>query len=134
MHTRPCFLVVDDEHASSISTRKLVLETAKYNVITAYSCQEADAVIRRFPNVNAVVINGGTQDRSAGPFMETLSEMPEVKLVVVGDGPLNSGTRLPDAAVENFAPQILLSALQTLFPGASRELLEHEEQLERKGI
>lgn len=34
---RPCFLVIDREFPGSISTRKLVLETAKFNVLTAYS-------------------------------------------------------------------------------------------------
>ena len=34
---RPCFLIVDQEYAGSISTRKLVIETAKLNVLTAYS-------------------------------------------------------------------------------------------------
>jgi hypothetical protein len=37
---RPCFLVVDQEHSGSISTRKLVIETAKFNVLTAYSGAE----------------------------------------------------------------------------------------------
>jgi hypothetical protein len=32
---RPCFLVVDREYPGSISTRKLVIETGKFNVITA---------------------------------------------------------------------------------------------------
>jgi hypothetical protein len=32
---RPCFLVVDQEYPGSISTRKLVIETGKFNVITA---------------------------------------------------------------------------------------------------
>ena len=65
MQLRPCFLVIDSEHASSISTRKLVLETAKYNVINAYSCEEADAMIQRFPHVSAVVINALALDRCA---------------------------------------------------------------------
>ena len=38
---RPCFIVVDPEHSDSISTRKLVIESAKLNVITAYSAAEA---------------------------------------------------------------------------------------------
>ena len=38
---RPCFLVVDREFPGSVSTRKLVIETAKFNVLTAYSGREA---------------------------------------------------------------------------------------------
>ncbi len=32
---RPCFLAVDREYALSLSARKLIIETAKLNVITA---------------------------------------------------------------------------------------------------
>ena len=38
---RPCYLVVDREFSANISTRKLIIETAKFNVITAYSGVEA---------------------------------------------------------------------------------------------
>ena len=34
---RPCFLVLDREYATKISTHKLVIEATKLNVITAYS-------------------------------------------------------------------------------------------------
>lgn len=37
----PYFLVIDREVGGSISTRKLVIETAKLNVITAYSAAES---------------------------------------------------------------------------------------------
>ena len=134
MPIRPCFLVIDSEHASSISTRKLVLETAKYNVLTAYSCEEADAMLRRFPKVSADVIDGLTRDRGASPFFESLQHSPEVKLVVVGDGPLTQEARRPDAVVESFAPQKLLTALQQLFPTEARQLLEHEDDLERNHV
>jgi hypothetical protein len=36
---RPCFLVVYNDFSHSISTRKLVIESAKFNVITAYSAE-----------------------------------------------------------------------------------------------
>jgi hypothetical protein len=42
------FHVIDHEFPDSISTRKLVLETAKYNVITAYSGREAVETFRLF--------------------------------------------------------------------------------------
>lgn len=60
--TRPCFLVVDREHSGSISTRKLVIETAKFNVITAYSSDEAIDTLRRFPAVSGIVLDAGMKD------------------------------------------------------------------------
>jgi hypothetical protein len=46
---RPCFLVIDQEHSNSISTRKLVIETARFNVLTAYSGAEAIQTLKNFP-------------------------------------------------------------------------------------
>ena len=134
MQHRPCFIVIDTEHASSISTRKLVLETAKYNVITAYSCKEGLLMLRRFPGVDAVVMTGVGYQPDAGPLLDALHETPEVKLVVVGDGLAGNSAREPDAVVESFAPPKLLKALQHLFPEEARHLLAHENALERKQV
>ena len=38
---RPALLVAEHEPDSALSTRKLLLETAKFNVITAHSMPEA---------------------------------------------------------------------------------------------
>src|ERR1700692_3947670 len=58
---RPCFLVVDREFPGSISTRKLVIETAKFNVLTAYSAEEAMELLERSPAVSGVVIDDGIE-------------------------------------------------------------------------
>ena len=54
---RPCFLVIDREFPGSISTRKLVIETAKFNVITAYSAQEAVDTLKMFGALHGVVMD-----------------------------------------------------------------------------
>ena len=61
---RPCFLVIDREHPGSISTRKLVIETAKFNVITAYSAAEALETLALFPNITAIVLDASIGDMS----------------------------------------------------------------------
>src|SRR5580693_3560560 len=61
---RPCFLVIDREFPGSISTRKLVIETAKFNVLTAYSGKEALEIFKKFPAVGGVVLDGGLDDIS----------------------------------------------------------------------
>ena len=52
---RPCFLVIDREFPGSISTRKLVIETAKFNVLTAYSAQKGIDTLRMFSAIHGVV-------------------------------------------------------------------------------
>ena len=55
---RLSFLIVEAEPAQGLSTRKLLLESAKHNVITAYSSEEGIQMFKRFPKVDAVVIDG----------------------------------------------------------------------------
>jgi DNA-binding response OmpR family regulator len=53
---RPTILVAEPEPSEALSVRKLVLETAKYNVLTAHSTREALDLFHLFPNVNVVVV------------------------------------------------------------------------------
>ena len=45
--------------AKGLSTRKLLLETAKHNVLTAYSSEEGMRIFTGFPGVDAIVIDSG---------------------------------------------------------------------------
>ena len=55
---RLALLVVEPENSSPVSTRKLLLESAKHTVITAFSAEEAIQTFERFPKVDAIIING----------------------------------------------------------------------------
>ena len=61
---RLSFLIVESEPAPGLSTRKLLLESAKHNVITAYSATEGTEMFKRFPNVDVVVIDGELKGNS----------------------------------------------------------------------
>jgi DNA-binding response OmpR family regulator len=54
---RLAFLIVETEPAQGLSTRKLLLESAKHNVVTAYSADEGKRMFHRFPSVDAVVVD-----------------------------------------------------------------------------
>ena len=56
---RPTFLMAEPEPQQALSARKLVLETAKFNVITAHSAGEAMELSQTFPRVDALIIHGG---------------------------------------------------------------------------
>jgi response regulator RpfG family c-di-GMP phosphodiesterase len=71
---RPCFLVVDQEHSGSISTRKLVIETAKFNVITAYSGDEAIQTLAKFPAVDGVVLDAGVNDLPCSVVLKQIKQ------------------------------------------------------------
>lgn len=53
---RLSFLVVENEPGQGLFTRKLLLESAKHNVVTAHSAQEGREMFERFPKVDSVVI------------------------------------------------------------------------------
>jgi DNA-binding response OmpR family regulator len=48
---RPTLLVAETEPVSALSVRKLVLETAKFNVLTAHSQQEALEIFDKAPEL-----------------------------------------------------------------------------------
>jgi CheY-like chemotaxis protein len=54
--TRPTILVVEPEPFEALSARKLVLESAKFNVLTAHSTEEALDLFEMFPQLSAVVL------------------------------------------------------------------------------
>jgi CheY-like chemotaxis protein len=50
-------LMVEVEQPEGISARKLILETARHNVLTAYSGDAAVKLLQRFPNVDLAVLH-----------------------------------------------------------------------------
>jgi response regulator RpfG family c-di-GMP phosphodiesterase len=126
---RPCFLVVDQEHSGSISTRKLVIETAKFNVITAYSGAEAIQTLQKFPAVDAVVLDAGVRDLPCPEIVQLLKGIqPSLTIVIAG----TLGHDQCDGAdyyLETFDPTKLLKLLQKLQPEKTALILQMDEKL-----
>ena len=79
---RLTFLIIEAEPAQGLSTRKLLLESAKHNVITAYSPQEGRSMFRRFPDVDLVAIDGGFGEAACKDLARGLkSENPKIRVV-----------------------------------------------------
>lgn len=126
---RPCFLVIDREFPGSISTRKLVIETAKFNVLTAYSGREALEIFRRFPAVDGVVLDGGIDDISAEELTEELKAIqPKIPVVVIAF-PGFDGCPRADFHLESFNPAKLLEILRGLKPKESALIEKHDEAI-----
>jgi hypothetical protein len=49
--------MIEVEQPEGLSTRKLVLETARHNVITAYTAEGGMELLHRFPNVDVIVVH-----------------------------------------------------------------------------
>ena len=129
---RPCFLVVDREYPGSLSTRKLVIETAKLNVITAYSATEAIELLERFPRVNGVIIDVGVTDMTSEDLIRGLKELqPELPIIVISS-PGFEDCAGADFHLESFQPAKLLNILQSLQPEETAEIERRNEELSRE--
>jgi len=117
---RPCFLVLDQEYPGSISTRKLVIETAKLNVITAYGAAEAVETFERFPNVDGIVIDTELGGRTCEQLIDQMQEIrDDVPIVTVSPGG-NNPCGKEQYHVSNFDPRRLLDVLQDICSGESQ--------------
>jgi CheY-like chemotaxis protein len=131
---RPCFLVIDREFPGSISTRKLVIETAKFNVLTAYSGKEALEVFTRFPAVSGVVLDGGLEDVSCDVLARQIkAAQPKVPIIVIA-APGFAGCPEADYQLDSFDPAKLLEILRGLKPEASAEIEKRNEELSREKL
>jgi hypothetical protein len=117
--TRPCFLVIEREYPGNISARKLVIETAKMNVITCYSSAEGIATLRRFPTVDGIVLSADVKDIPCAIAAQELKSMrPETPLIVIspsGQEPCD----VADRRVSSHDPQALLDVLKEYAPATA---------------
>ena len=129
---RPCFLVIDREHSGSISTRKLVIESAKFNVITAYSGAEALETFERFPLIDGVVLNATIHDVPCEKIVATIrARAPRVPIIVI-QGPGAENCPAASHYVDSFDPAALLELLHKIFPRAADAIKQQDDVLKAK--
>jgi DNA-binding NtrC family response regulator len=129
---RPCFLVIDREFPGSISTRKLVIETAKFNVVTAYSGEEAIETLRAFPAINGVVLDSDVAGMHCEELITALRAVKAGIPIVAICGPGDPSCSNADHELESFDPRTLLEFLRKLLPAATDQLEKREEDLHRE--
>ncbi len=126
---RPCFLVVDREHSGAISTRKLVIETAKFNVITAYSGKESIETLKAFPSIHGFVVDSAIEDVPCEELIRGLKEIHPKLIVIVVGGPGQQHCAGYDYFIDSFSPDQLLELLRSLVPKETAAISRHEEEL-----
>jgi hypothetical protein len=129
---RPCFLVIDREFPGSISTRKLVIETAKFNVLTAYSGREAIETLRLFPAVHGVVLDEDVNDIPCHALIAALKAINPIIPVIAISGPAGKHCPGADHHLESFDPKKLLEILGALLPKETAEIEKRNEELENR--
>lgn len=126
---RPCFLVVDNEYPGSISTRKLVLESAKLNVLTAYTADEAIRTVERFPNIDGIVLDTQLKGRPCaeviGLLRNSQKNMPIITVSPSGHDPCGG----EQFHVSNFDPKQLLEAVRKISPARMSYVAKRESEI-----
>jgi CheY-like chemotaxis protein len=121
---RPCFLVIDKQYPGSISARKLVIETALLNVITAYGSQEAIETLQRFPAVDGIVLDTEVRGMTCLDLIQRLravrSDLPIVTVSPSGNDPCGA----ENFHVSSYDPQDLLLQLNHICPKEAREAVQ----------
>ncbi len=117
---RPAFIVAEPEPEQALSTRKLLLETFKFNVITGHSVMETLELVSLFPNVSALIVHCGLPDFDAGHAIATVKKT-KPGLPIIALTPTEQELKWADYVVHSHHPQELLDLVQKLF-GDPRKL------------
>lgn len=111
---RLAFLVVESEPELGLSTRKLLLESAKHNVVTAYSPAEGIRMFQRFPKVDAVAVDGSFGNDKCSALARELKQL-NPRIAVVALLPLEGGHCVwADETVSSHDPAGLLRLMREL--------------------
>ena len=119
MH-RPTIMVAEPEPSQALSVRKLVLETAKFNVLTAHSTEEATELFGLFPNIDAAVLVKGAAsldcEHVAAHIKSVTDKVPTIGIRCGGT----------DHTVQSYDPEQLLNILRGLLgdPRVSHQLAD----------
>jgi CheY-like chemotaxis protein len=110
---RPTILVAESEPSQALSVLKLVLESAKYNVLTAHSTDEALDIFHMFPNVNvAVLVMDGVIDCElvARSIKQVTSKIP----IIATSARIAQKCENADHMLCSHEPETLISLMRTL--------------------
>jgi DNA-binding response OmpR family regulator len=113
--------MIEVEQPEGVSTRKLVLETARHNVITAYSTDTGLRLLRRFPNVDVVVVHTELDDFS---FEQTIRELRSIRsdVPVIGISPrTDRNSDGADYMLSSHDPHALLQLLAERFEATTSD-------------
>lgn len=112
---RPTFLIAEPEPNDGLSVRKLIIETAKFNVITAHSPLEALEIFADFPKVNAVIVHAQMVNVPNGSVTETIRKAkPDTFIIVLRPSETFFDPKA-DYHVSSYEPETLVEFLRAKF-------------------
>ena len=113
MPKRPALIVAEPEPSEALSVRKLVLETAKFNVLTAHSTREAIDIFQSFPNASTIIAVEG-KDIDCEVITETVKDTIPTIPVIVLSGRAGFRVAQADYHISSHEPEELLRVVREL--------------------
>jgi len=108
-------LMIEVEQPEGLSARKLVLETAKHNVITAYNGEQGIELLRRFPNVDATVVHRELRDMPVKDVIARIKEIsPEMPVILLSPFK-EAAPEGADYVISSHEPQLILMLFESVF-------------------
>jgi response regulator RpfG family c-di-GMP phosphodiesterase len=103
-------LMMEEEQPEGLSARKLVVETVKHNVITAYNLRDGLDLLQRFPKVDMILVHSGLLHQDSGLLREIKAFCPKTPIILAS--PFAEETR-PEAnyVIDSHRPQDLVEFL-----------------------
>jgi hypothetical protein len=103
-------LMMEEEQPEGLSARKLVVETAKHNVLTAYTLTDGLHLLHRFPNVDMILVHIRLLESDPNLLDEVKAVCPGKPIVLAT--PFASESRPEvDFVVDSHRPHDLLKLL-----------------------
>jgi two-component SAPR family response regulator len=103
-------LMIEKEQPEGLSARKLVIETVKHNVLTAYDAETGFDLLRRFPNVDAILVHGLLLKEREDLLREIRAIAPKVRIILATPYRDHRSDEA-DYVINSHSPQDLLKLL-----------------------
>lgn len=108
-------LMIEPEQPDKLSARKLIAETMKHNVLAAYSAKSGIDLLRRFPNVDAVLVHASLLERTPRLLKELRELHAQIPLILASPGAQENppeATHLLDSHRPDELVRLLMEDLQ----------------------
>ena len=110
---RPTLIVAETEPLAALSVRKLVLESAKFNVLTAHSSEEAVEILNSSPSLVRALVAVADLKQVESLVAKVKQARPELPIIyIAGD---HSRLKQADYFVSHHDPHGLVQLCRTLF-------------------
>lgn len=111
---RPTLIVAEQEPGSALSTRKLVLETGKFNVLTAHSSKEATDLFAQAHKLASALIVTSEVKGHASLMAHAKKQRPELPVILLSPN-RTADAKNADYQLSSHEPQQLLDLCRKLF-------------------